>query len=175
MKRIIPVFLILLLVFIIYKYNVDKKVRYLYIGNNTYYKYNEIIKNYYDPEITIEYTRSDDYRVMDLINEIKYNHVISNKKIQNVLIKSNIIVLNIGLYDIEYKKELNYKYVDELISDVDNLLTTIRKYNKDKIYFLGFNNKNKYYSYLNTRLEVLCRGKKIIYINIEKPLLNQLY
>ena len=83
--------------------------------------------------------------------------------------------MNIGLYDIEYKKELNYKYVDELIVDLENLLTTIRKYNKDKIYFLGFNNKNEYYSYFNNRLEIICKSKKITYINIEKSILNQLY
>ena len=175
MKKIIPIFFVLLLIFVIYKYNVDKKIKYLYIGNDVYYKYNEIMKSYYNSKQNIEYIRNDDYRVMDLINEIKCNHTIENKKIQNVLIKSNVIVLNVGLYDIEYKKELNYNYVDELIADIEKLLTIIRKYNKDKIYVLGFNNKNKYYEYLNSKLEIICRSKKIIYIDIEKSIVNQLY
>lgn len=175
MKRLILVLLLFLVVLIIYTFNVDRRVKYLYIGNTTYSNYNKIIKENYNPKQYIEYIRNDDYRVTDLINEIKYNNVINNKKIQNILIKSNVIVLNIGLYDIEYKKELNYKYVDELIVDLENLLTTIRKYNKDKIYFLGFNNKNEYYSYFNNRLEIICKSKKITYINIEKSILNQLY
>ena len=175
MKKIILVFLLLFTVFIIYKYNTDKKIKYLYIGNNLYSKYNEIIKEYYNPKRYTEYIRNDDYRVMDLINEIKYNETINDKRIQNMLIKSNIIILNVGLYDIEYKKELDYKYVDGLISDIEMLLTIIRKYNKDKIYLLGFNNKNRYYSYLNDKLNLICKNKKITYINIEKSLINQLY
>ena len=175
MKKIIPIIFLFLIVFVIYVFNVDRKVKYLYIGNTTYSNFNKMIKNQYDPEQYVEYVRDDDYRVMDLISEIEYNNNINNKQIQNLLIKSNIIVISTGLYDIEYKKELDYKYVDELIIDIEKLLTAIRKYNKDKIYFLGFNNKNKYYIYLNNRLELICRSKKIVYINIEKPIINQLY
>lgn len=175
MKKIIPIIFLFLIVFVIYIFNVDKRIKYLYIGNTVYSDFNKLIKEHHNPKQYIEYIRDDDYRVMDLINKIKDNDTINNKKMQNLLIKSNVIVINIGLYDVEYKKQLDYKYVDELLDDIEKLLIIIRKYNKDKIYFLGFNNKNKYYTYLNSKLELICKSKKITYINIEKPIINQLY
>ena len=55
------------------------------------------------------------------------------------------------------------------------LLILIRKYNKDKIYFLGYYNKNKYFDYINRELKTICKNSKITYIDIEDTIYKQLY
>lgn len=175
MKKILLIFILCFVVLIIYEMFLDRRVKYLYIGNTNYDKYSTIIKQFSNSREYNSYIRDDDYRVMDLINEIRDNLKIENRTIQNLLIKSNVIVISIGVNDLEYKKELNYKYIDEFISDMENLLNLIRKYNKDKIYFLGYYNKNKYYDYVNKTLRNICKENKITYIDIEKPIYKQLY
>lgn len=175
MKKIIIIFLVCLLVYIIYELFLDKKTKYLYIGNTNYSRYNLIIKENYNPKEYIEYNRDDDYRVIDLMNEISENKQINKRGIQNLLVKSNVMVISIGKNDLETKKELNYNYIDELLEDIDKLLKTIRKYNKDKIYFLGFYNKNSYYDYMINKVKLICEKNGVIYIDIEIPIYKQLY
>ena len=175
MKKIIFIILICFIVFIIYELFLDRKVKYLYIGNANYGRYNNIIKDYYNSKIYNEYIRDDDYRLMDLYNDIVDNIKTNKTTFQNLLVKSNIIVITIGINDLEYKKELNYKYIDEYMLDIEKLIRLIRKYNKDKIYFLGYYNKNEYYSYVNKEIKKICKINKIIYVDIEKPIYKQLY
>ena len=175
MKKIFLLLLLCFIVFIIYELFLDRRVKYLYIGNNNYNKYSEIIKEKYSPKEYKKYIRDDDYRVMDLINEIKDNNKIESRTIQNLLIKSNVIVIYIGINDLEYKEELDYKYIDEFLFDIEELLKLIRRYNNDKIYFLGYYNKNKYFSYINKELKKICKDNKINYINVEDSIYKQLY
>ena len=179
MKRTILFLSVFIVVFIIYYYNSDKKIYYLSLGDYLSYginnyekidngysitiknKYKTILKNY------VNYSTIDDYRVMDLINDIKYNKEIKYEekkyKIQNLLIKANLITISIGMNDLIYKKNLNYEYADSLLNDIEDLLKLIRKYNKDKIYFLGFyniiNNSNLI-EYTNKKLEKICNQNK---------------
>ena len=87
MKKIIFILGLILFVYYIYNTLIDRRIKYLYIGNNTYNKYNEIIKENYKPKVYNTYIRDDDYRVIDLMNEIKDNKEIGNRKIQNLLVK----------------------------------------------------------------------------------------
>ena len=69
--------------------------------------------------------------------------LIKEYKLQNLLIKANIITISIGMNDLIYKSEHEYniyEYTDDLINDIEKLLILIRKYNKDEIYFLSFYN-----------------------------------
>ena len=175
MKKILSILILIICVYLIYEGFLDRKTKYLYIGNTNYNEYNKAIKNKYNPKKYIEYIRDDDYRVMDFKNEIIDNIEINGNPFQNQLIKNNIIVLSIGINDLEYKKELNYQYVDELILDIEETLRLIRKYNKDKIYYLGYYNKNEYYQYINMTLQKICEEMNVKYINIEKPIYKQLY
>jgi len=187
MKKIIFFIVVFLLVFLIYYFNRDKKVYYISIGdylsyginnfNNQDNGYSNNIKNIYKNNLKnyVNFSTIEDYRVMDLVNDINYNKIIhyNNKeyKVQNLLIKANLITISIGMNDLIYKKNLSYEYVDSLLKDIDNLLILIRKYNKDKIYFLGFydviNNPNLI-EYTNNRLEKICKKNKIKYVDINK-------
>ena len=73
--------------------------------------------------------------------------------------------------DILNKNNISYKYIDELLKDIDNLFKLIRKYNKDRIDYLSFYNiinNNEIIEYANNKLQKLCKKNKINYIDISK-------
>ena len=185
MKKILFSILVVFIVFLIYYFNISEKVYYVSIGDYLSYGINNLgkvennfssnIKNEYKDKLSnyVNYSTIDDYRVMDLYNDIIYNKIINfnNKeyKIQNLHIKANLITISIGMNDLIYKKNITYDYVDNLLADIDNLLKLIRRYNKDEIYFLSFydiiNNKDLI-EYTNKRLNSICNKNKINYIDI---------
>lgn len=188
MKKIIFILLTILIVFFIYFLNIDRKVFYLSIGDYLAYginnlnivdnNYSDNIKNKYNSKLKqyINYSSIDDYRVTDLINDIKYNKTIIYKekeyKIQNLLIKANLITISIGMNDLLYKNNIDkYEYGDELLKDMEKLLFLIRKYNKDKIYVLSFYNiinNEELITYLNKKLMSICEKNNIQYVDISK-------
>lgn len=187
MKKIMFSVLIFFIVFLIYYFNTNEKTYYLSLGDylsygiNNFEKndagYSDNIKNNYKDNLQnyVNYSTYDDYRVMDLINDINYNKTVlyNNKeyKMQNLLIKANLITISIGMNDLIYKKNLDYDYVDNLLKDIESLLVIIRKYNKDEIFFLGFYNiinNSELIEYTNKRLESICNKNKIKFIDISE-------
>lgn len=187
MKKVLFFILVFIITFLIYYFNIDKKVYYVSLGDYLSYginnlekvdnNYSDNIKNIYKKKLKnyVNYSSLDDYRVMDLINDINYNKEITynNKKykIQNLLIKANLITISIGMNDLIYKKNIDYDYVDNLLADIENLLVNIRKYNKDKIYFLSFYNiinNERMIVYANTKLSKICERNKIKFVDISK-------
>ena len=188
MKKIIFTILVVLITFYIYFFNRSEKIYYLSLGdylsyginnfNNVNNSYSNNIKEHYKEILSnyVNYSYYDDYRVMDLINDINYNKsvIYENKKykLQNLLVKANLITLSIGMNDLIYKSKLDvdlYNYTDELLNDIENLLILIRKYNKDEIYFLSFYNiidNEKLIVYANEKLEGICNKNKIKYVDI---------
>ena len=187
MKKIIFIVFVIFTVLFIYSLNAKEKIYYASIGDHLSYginnfnrinnSYSDNIKKYYKNSLNnyVNYSNINDYRVTDLISDINYNKVVKFKnheyKLQNILVKANLITLSIGMNDIITKKNITYDYVDSVLKEIDNLFKIIRKYNKDKIYFLGFydviNNK-KIIEYANRRAEKICIKNKINYVNIEK-------
>lgn len=188
MKKIIFTILVVLITFFIYFFNKSEKTYYVSLGdylsyginnlNNVNNSYSNNLKEYYKKNLDnyVNYSTYDDYRVMDLINDINYNKIVKYNskeyKLQNLLIKANVITLSIGMNDLIYKSEFEYnlyEYTDELINDIENLLILIRKYNKDEIYFLSFYNiigNESLIDYANKRLEIICNKNKIKFIDI---------
>jgi len=188
MKKIIFTVLVVLITFLIYFFNRSEKTYYVSLGdylsyginnlNNVNNSYSNNIKKHYKENLEnyINYSSIDDYRVMDLINDINYNKSIifeeKEYKLQNLLIKANLITLSIGMNDLIYKSKIEtnlYEYTDELLNDIEKLLILIRKYNKDEIYLLGFYNvigNDSLIKYANKRLEIICMKNKIKFIDI---------
>ena len=197
MKKIILTAIVFLIIFLIYSFNVNEKIYYVSIGDYLSYgvnnfdkvdnNYSNNIKEQYKNNLSnyVNYSSIDDYRVMDLINDINYNKIIifNNKeyKLQNLLIKANLLTISIGMNDLIYKKNITYDYIDQLLSDIDSLLSLIRKYNKDEIYFLSFYNvinNNDFIEYSNNKLESICNKNKINFIdisNLDKYILKGIY
>lgn len=107
MKKILFIILITIIVIII-SIMVNYKTDYnIYFGdyNNKYvYKYN-------------------DTRIEDIIDDIENNIKIKDKYIQNLLVKSNNIYINLNNLYISNHTNMN----------IEELLITIRKYSKEKI------------------------------------------
>jgi len=197
MKKIIFSVITFIIVFLIYYFNISEKTYYVSIGDFLAYginnfdkvdnNYSDNLKNHYKKRLDnyVNFSSIDDYRVMDLVNDINYNKEITynNKeyKTQNLLIKSNLMTISIGMNDLIYKKNIDYNYVDNLLKDIDELLILIRKYNKDKIYFLSFynsiNNK-EIIEYSNQKLKKICEKNKINFIdisNLDKYMIDSTY
>jgi len=190
MKKIIFTILVFLITFLIYFFNRSEKTYYLSLGDYLSYginnfntvnnSYSNNIKEYYKENLKnyVNYSTYDDYRVMDLINDINYNKTVKydkkEYKLQNLLIKANLITLSIGMNDLIYKSKFEtnlYEYTDDLINDIEKLLVLIRKYNKDDIYLLGFYNvihNDSLIEFANKRLEIICKKNKIKFVNIEE-------
>ena len=185
MKKILFTFTIFLMIFLIYYFNINNNIQYLSMGDYLSYginnnnivdnNYSDNIKKYYKNKIDkyINYSSIEDYRVMDLLNDINDNKIVKyNDKeyaIQNLLIKANYITLSIGINDLLNKKNITYEYMDQLINDIDKLFILIRKYNKDRIDYLGFYNiinNETLIEYANKRLKLICDKNKINYIDI---------
>ncbi len=200
MKKILFALFIFVIVFLIYSFNINKKVYYLSLGDYLSYgiNNNKIVNNTYSNNLReyykdnlenyVNYSVLDDYRVMDLYNDITSNKKIKfeNKEynIQNLLIKANLITISIGMNDLLYKIEYSnniYDYTDELLNDIEKLLVLIRKYNKDKIYVLGFYNiidDLELINYANLKLNKICNQNKVVYVdisNLDKYILKDRY
>ena len=185
MKKILFTFTIFLMIFLIYYFNINNNIQYLSMGDYLSYginnnnivdnNYSDNIKKHYKNKIDkyVNYSTIEDYRVMDLLNDINDNKIVKyNGKeytIQNLLIKANYITLSIGMNDLLNKKNITYEYMDQLINDIEKLFILIRKYNKDRIDYLGFYNiinNETLIEYANTRLKLICDKNKINYIDI---------
>lgn len=181
-KTILFLIIMSLLIFLIYVTNIDHEIYYVNIDSISNNTYNETIKEYYLKNKKLEKYINDfskeDYRTTDLIRDIKDNKKINKITIQNALIKSDILTINIGMNDINYKidntnKEELYNYTDQVLEDINELLQLIRSYSKEKIYFIGFkNNKgisyNEYFEYTNKRLKSICNEYNLNFIDINK-------
>ena len=160
MKKIILVILVLFLVFMIYYFNLDRKVYVLSIGdfivNDKYESF--IIDNLGKKlEKNVIYSNNGDYRIIDLIHDIndnkEFNYQDYKYTLDNVLIKADLIFISIGMNDLRYNKINNYDYVDEVLKDLDEVLKLIRKYSKEKVYvFNYFLDNTELCDYVNRRL-----------------------
>lgn len=200
MKKILYLVIIFVIVFIIYYKNIDKTINYLSIGdylscgvnnkNKIENSFSDNINKYLSSNKKVDYKKyvsKVDYRVVDLINDINNNKQIkiNNKKysIKNLLIKADIVVLSIGMNDIYYQRNITnkYNYVDELLFDIDNLLSLLRKNCKEKIYMLNYYNvidNKEVIDYTNNKLNDIASNYnvKIIDIsNLDKYLVNNIY
>lgn len=176
LKVLLALIVIVLSIFIIYRINIDNKIYYFNIMDKSYdfETYNELVnKNIKNKERYINHIVND-YRTTDLIRNINDNIEIDGKKIQNILVKADIITIMIGNNELVYKINSSdmtelFEYTNSLINDIDELFKLMRKFCKEKIFFIGFYNNNDYYTeiytYLNLRIKDLCMDYNIEYID----------
>ena len=162
--------------------NLDKKVYVLSIGDyitlgnkdNNYQKY---IMKYFDDNKKLEknviFANDGDYRIIDLLNDIKNNKEFNYKNkvytLNNSLIKADIIFISIGMNDLMYNKiNNNYDYIDDVLKDLDKLLKLVRKYSKERIFIFNYYNlsSNDLTNYVNKRLVKLVDNYNINIIDI---------
>ena len=178
MKKLLLIIFILLLVFLIYYLNIDRKKYVLSIGDYTILNNTNLykdIKNLYGKKLEkyVLYGNDGDYRIIDLINDINNNKdfIYDRNKytLDNAIIKADIIIISIGMNDLKYNKNNNdYDYIDEVINDLDKLFSIIRKYSKEKILVFNYYLDNdKLTRYVNSRLGKLVNKYKIDIIDYD--------
>lgn len=143
MKRIINLFIIIFLIITIYnKFSYQKSLIMSFgntINGNYIYKY-------------------EDTRVTDIINDIKNNNKIDNRNIQNILIKSSTIYLDLN----DLINCSNYDCTTTNLVDLEILLDLIRKYCKEKIIIRLLSQDNDITSYTNEKVMILAKKYDII-------------
>ena len=195
MKMKIVVVLIFFTIVLVFSYSKTNKeeINYTILGDKDLFSNNIISKNFTDliyDELKNEknfgfYSQDfikDNIRIIDVINQIRNNENIDNIYIQNILKRTNLLILNVGNNELNYKLskvDLNenndkiiYNYLDETLNDYIKLLDEIRIYTEENIIVLGFYNdtnninNNKYYNYINKKLENYTKNNNIEFINL---------
>lgn len=197
MKIIILIIFISIICFISLREFKEDEINYTIIGDKSLFSntiksvnYADLISNYLLEEDKIGFYSKDfiydDIRVTDLINKISENDSKNNLSIQNILHKTDLLMINIGNNDIKYKlsnidiENVNdqhiYSYIDEIIKDINKLLSQIIGISDSKIIYIGYYNdtnnsyNDRYYNYINMKLEKLFSKNDIIYINTQEIL-----
>lgn len=194
MKIIIVLAFFSLLVFVSYIQNSNNKdINYTILGDKEIFSNNlksvnfsDLISKKLDEENILGFYSKDfikkDIRIIDVINDIDNNITVDNISIQNILKRTNILLLSIGNNEISYKlskidTEINndaqiYNYLDEIVNDNIKLLEKISHLSKCKIIFLGYYNNtnnienNKYYIYINNKIKQLLNNYNSEFIDL---------
>lgn len=193
MKIILLILFFALIAFISYLYGETNEINYTILGDKELFSNNlksvnfaDLIYRKLDDEKVIGFYSKDflkeNIRTIDITNDINDNLTIDNISIQNILKRTDMLIISIGNNEINYKlsknsEDLNnsneiYKYLDTVIIDVENLIQKIEILNKSDIIFLGYyndtNNPNndKYYKYINNKLLKILNKRNIIFIDL---------
>ena len=182
MKRPLFVFFVSIIILIIYSFFKENDLYYLDIGYKDNFYSKEIIEQLSIKKYNFIY-QADDYRITDIINLIDNNYEIEGYKIQQELVKSDIITIDVGYNEYNYYNSVgNFESkIFELENDINNLFKKLRNITKEKILFIGLYNKN-YCKEQNDSLNILneyiknkAKDYNIIYVDIYKDLRNNEY
>ena len=180
MKKIILILFLFLSCYLIYNLTEDKNLSYLVIGDT-------IADNPYIENTVKEYNNNyinEEYRIIDLINILKYNQEITINKnkvsIHRLLKNADILIISIGMNDIYYKLNLDtkniYTYLNDMTNNMKILLSEIDKYNYEKVLVLGYynirNENNDLFTYLNYKMKAVIQDYNYEYIELNNILQN---
>ncbi len=182
MRRLYKIILILfistILTIFIYYNTLNKEINLLSLGdgvasgmtpsnlNGT--SYNDIlsknVKNY-----NLDFAKPN-YRVIDLLNDIKNNTKINNNYIEQLIHSSNIITISIGMDELSNIDNLNTTYINTFLNNYDNLLYILRKLNNKEIILLSLYKykyiKDSYIILINSKLKEYSQKYNIKFIDI---------
>lgn len=200
MKKILLILIVFIAVFLIYLFNIDNKIYYLSLESYNEFidengDYNESIINYLSlnkklEKAVVDFSKNN-YLINDLSNDIKENKkiTVNNKSItlKNALIKADLVTIFIGMNEINNKllslKTNNLKqfnYIDNILIDLDKLLSLTREYCKEDVFIIGVYYPYKEYqpdlvelfSYYNEEYKNLANKYNMKYIDIYNPFLE---
>lgn len=143
MKKIFFLILIIALIIVIY---------------NNYYKKSNLTLSFGVNNNSDIYYEYKDTRITDITNSINNNEIISEYYLQNALIKSSKIYINInGLI-----KTDSYSSAIAYLSDLEELFALIRKYSKEQIYIQLLEEKSDIAIYINKKIQLIISNYDII-------------
>ena len=99
-----------------------------------------------------------DLTITDVTMAISRNEEIQNRPIQNLLVKSSLIQIDLSkMVSIE-----SYNSVYTELEDMEELILLIRKYTKEKVEVLLLPEENDIAEYMNQKISILCKKYDII-------------
>lgn len=200
MKKILLMLIIFVAVFLIYLFNIDNKIYYLSLESFNEFNeengdYDESVINYLSinnklEKAVVEFSKNN-YLINDLADDIRENKKIkiNNKNItlKNALIKADLVTIFVGMNEINNKSLLSknndlkqYNYIDNLLTELDKLLSLTREYCKEDIFIIGVYYPYQEYqaglvdlfSYYNERYKDLASKYNMKYIDIYNTFLE---
>lgn len=207
MKKILTFIIVVLSIFLIYLGFKDKDIYYLSLGDsvalgmnpygNKDYGYADYVKDYLNEQNILEIYVSDlvnsNKRATDIVKEISENIEVNvngkKKKFQNVLIKSDIITLSLGMNDLLGNMQINndfsmndlYTKLEQVCKDFEELFKLLREYCKEQIIFIGLYNPtdnlelDSFIEYANKRIGKIANTYTIDYVSISDELKDKKY
>lgn len=207
MKKILTLIIVILSIFLIYLGFKDKDIYYLSLGDsialgmnpygNKDYGYADYVKDYLSGKNVLETYVSDlvnsNKRATDIIKEISENVEVNvngkKKKLQHILIKSDLVTLSLGMNDLLGNVNINndfnmtdlYTKLEQTCKDFEELFKLLREYCKEEIVFIGLynptnnNELDEFFEYANKKLEKLSSIYDIDYIDISNELKDKKY
>lgn len=179
LKRIFVILIILITILIYYKFE-NKKINYVAINITEKENYSDYfvknINNLGKFNKILETKMSSEEILEDIDNNIEIDE---NITIQNIINSASIITIMLNPNEIYNAK--TYNELEIIISNINQILSKIRKISNAKIYFLGFYNiyDNKEIDnkiiYTNSKIENLCNKYKIDYIDLYNIFKNKKY
>jgi len=199
MKKLLVLILIPFLTFIIYKANDDNLIDYMSLGDsidlgiNSYqnksFGYNDYLKTYLENNKLLHksnfFYSKEDYKIGDLVNDIKNNKkVLYDDRTYNIkkeLRESDLITIAIGMDELTSllteNKDQKFKSLkpslDNLISEMDELLEQVSSLSKGKIILIGYYNPygesrelTRIFAYLFDAYQELAKKYSLTYLDI---------
>ena len=181
------------MLFFIYRHFDNHHINYVALGNELNYSINSVKSNNYN-DLVKEYlinskkigTFNNYFKsntISKLVDDIKINRTIrvdsNDYYLKRLLRESDFVIVNIGEeelaynYDI-YDMEKNKVIFNNMYHDIIKLITTIKRYAKGKVLFLGYYNPTNYYDArvdeffynVDLKLSSLMVKNDIIYIDL---------
>lgn len=193
MKKLLLILILFLSVYVIYNESIDNSINYLVLGNDLSLienNYSGYVKKYLSSKYKINnYNTSfvdKDIRISDMINWIKHNNFVyidgKNVSINQLLKNADVITISIGMNELYYKLSINneniYSYLNDMVSELEELFSLINRYNHKKVFVMNYYNITNYnkdiFSYLNYYLKNICDKENFIYVEIDKILNNNI-
>ena len=182
MKKIILILFLFLSCYLIYNLTENENTSYLLIGDQIVD--NKYLKNTSSNDTYNNNFINKDYRIIDLINVIKYNEEkeINNKplSIHRLLKNSDILIISIGMNDIYYKLNSDtkniYRHINEMVNNMEILLEEINRYDYEQVLVMGYynitNQNNDLFTYLNYKMKRVVEKYSYQYIELDKIIKN---
>lgn len=167
MKKILFILVCIFTIILIYTLNNDNQLFIFEVSDNNISR--EKVINYLDNKHKLEeyvnYNNTDNYRLINLINDINSNNKIKHGdneySINNLFIKSDYIILNIGHQDIDYYLQTTddlFIHLDNLINEYEEVLKDIRDISKENIIIIfDYELSEKYNDYLFNKLSIMAK------------------
>ena len=198
MRRLYKVILILLIGFIltiiIYYSTISKDLSYLALGDgiasgeNAYLidgnSYNDYFNEEQHKKIKLyndDFSKKN-YKLKELIDDIKKNTQINENYIEQLIHNANIITIAIGMDELakfSVTDKLDQDYIKDFSDSYDNLLYLIRKLNDKEVIILGLykanNLKESDIILINSQLKDIAKKYNSKYIDISELLKDKSY